>query len=51
MTGPLLEVKDLIKEYRERRFGPPTFRLAADCRSKEPTIVGVMGRARPPCSS
>jgi ABC-type multidrug transport system ATPase subunit len=43
MTGPLLEVRNLVKEYRERRFGPPTFRLEADFSVALPTIVGVMG--------
>ena len=43
MTGPLLEVRNLVKEYRERRFGPPAFRLEADFSVAEPTIVGVMG--------
>jgi energy-coupling factor transporter ATP-binding protein EcfA2 len=43
MIGPLLEVRHLVKEYRERRFGPTTFRLTADFRVEEPSIVGVMG--------
>jgi hypothetical protein len=32
MSPPLLEVRNLVKEYRQRRFGPPTFRLEADFR-------------------
>jgi ABC-type branched-subunit amino acid transport system ATPase component len=43
MSPPLLEVRNLVKEYRQRRFGPPTFRLEADFRVEKPTIVGVMG--------
>jgi ABC-2 type transport system ATP-binding protein len=43
MNAPLLEVRKLVKEYRRRRFRPPTFRLEADFRVEEPTIVGVMG--------
>jgi ABC-type branched-subunit amino acid transport system ATPase component len=43
MNAPLLEVRDLVKEYRSSRFGPPTFRLEADFRVAEPAIVGVMG--------
>ena len=43
MKEPLLEVRSLVKEYRRSRFGPPTFRLEADFRVSEPTIVGVMG--------
>jgi ABC-type branched-subunit amino acid transport system ATPase component len=43
MSAPLLEVRKLVKEYRQRRFGPPTFRLDADFCVEEPTIVGVMG--------
>jgi ABC-type branched-subunit amino acid transport system ATPase component len=43
MSQPLLEVRSLVKEYRRSRFGPPTFRLEADFRVDEPTIVGVMG--------
>jgi ABC-type branched-subunit amino acid transport system ATPase component len=43
MSEPLLEVRNLVKEYRRRRFGPPTFRLEANFRVEEPTIVGVMG--------
>jgi ABC-type branched-subunit amino acid transport system ATPase component len=43
MSAPLLEVRSLVKEYRRSRLGPPTFRLEADFRVEEPTIVGVMG--------
>ena len=43
MSKPLLEVRNLVKEYRRSRFGPPTFRLEADFRVAEPAIVGVMG--------
>ena len=43
MSAPLLEVRELVKEYRLGRFGPPVFRLAADFRIEAPTIVGVMG--------
>ena len=43
MSQPLLEVRNLVKEYRHGRFGPPTFRLEADFRVDRPTIVGVMG--------
>ena len=43
MTAPLLEVRNLVKEYRQSRFGPPTFRLEADFRVEQPTIVGVLG--------
>ena len=43
MSPPLLEVRKLVKEYRRRRFGPPTFRLEADFCVEGPTIVGVMG--------
>ena len=43
MSAPLLEVRELVKEYRLGRFGPPVFRLEADFAVAEPTIVGVMG--------
>jgi len=43
MTAPLLEVNKLVKEYRQSRFGPPTFRLEADFQIDEPLIVGMMG--------
>jgi len=43
VSPPLLEVRELVKEYRLGRFGPPTFRLEAGFRVEAPTIVGVMG--------
>jgi ABC-type multidrug transport system ATPase subunit len=43
MAPPLLEAQGLIKEYRQRRFGPPSFRLEAELRLDGPAIVGIMG--------
>ena len=39
----LLEVDRLRKTYRRRRFGPPTFELAATLRFDAPSIIGVLG--------
>ncbi len=41
---PMLEVRDLVKEYRMGLFHPKTtFRLEADFEIEGPSIVGVMG--------